>query len=217
MPRTQPFDQYLKEYEHWFEQHRLVYLSEVAAVRHFIPAGKKGIEIGIGTGRFALPLGIKEGIEPSAAMREFASRQGLTVVAGVSEALPLPDQSYDFALMVTTICFVDDILKSFREVNRILKPSGSLIIGLVDRESPLGKIYEVMKEHNKFYRIATFYSMKEVIHYLQQAQFGNIETVQTVFGDLDSIHEIQPFKEGYGEGGFVAIKAVRSVNQQEKL
>lgn len=217
MPRTQPFDQYLKEYEHWFEQHRLVYLSEVAAVRHFIPAGPKGIEIGIGTGRFALPLGIKEGVEPSAMMREFAIRQGLTVHEGVAEKLPLPDQSFDFALMVTTICFVDDILKSFQEAHRILKSGGSLIIGLVDRESPLGKIYEVMKEHDKFYRIATFYSTAEVIHYLQQAQFGNIETVQTVFDDLDSIHEIQPFKEGYGEGGFVAIKAVRSVNQQEKL
>jgi hypothetical protein len=48
-----------------------------------------------------------------------------------------------------------------------------------------------------------------VIRYLQQAQFGNFETVQTVFGNLDSIHEIQPFKAGYGEGGFVVIKAIK--------
>jgi hypothetical protein len=32
---------------------------------------------------------------------------------------------------------------------------------------------------------------------------------QTVFGDLESIQEIQPFKEGYGEGGFVTIKATK--------
>jgi ubiquinone/menaquinone biosynthesis C-methylase UbiE len=142
-------------------------------------------------------------------MRKFATRQGLTVHEGVAEKLPLPDQSFDFALMVTTICFVDDILKSFQEAHRILKPGGSLIIGLVDRESPLGKIYEAMKEQNKFYRLATFYSTAEVIRYLQQVQFGNIETVQTVFGDLDSIGEIQPFKAGCGEGGFVAIKAIK--------
>jgi len=209
MPRTQPFDKYLDEYEHWFDQHRFVYLAELEAVRYFIPQGKKGIEIGIGTGRFALPLGIKEGVEPSAAMRKFAIQRGLTAHDGVAEAQPLPDQSYDFALMVTTICFVDDILKSFQEAHRILKPSGLLIVGLVDRDSPLGKIYEAMKEQNKFYRIATFYSTAEVIYYLQQAQFGNIETVQTVFGDLESIHEIQPFKAGCGEGGFVAIKAVK--------
>jgi SAM-dependent methyltransferase len=209
MPKTQPFDEYPDEYEEWFETNRPVYLSEIDAVRHFVPAGKKGIEIGIGTGRFALPLGIKEGVEPSAPMREFATRQGLTVYKGVAEALPLPDQSYDFALMVTTICFVDDILKSFQEAHRILKPCGSLIIGLVDRDSPLGKIYETMKTQNKFYRVATFYSTAEVIHYLQQAQFGNIETVQTVFGNLDSIHEIQPLKAGHGEGGFVVIKAIR--------
>jgi ubiquinone/menaquinone biosynthesis C-methylase UbiE len=184
-------------------------LSEIDAVRHFIPAGKKGIEIGIGTGRFALPLGIKEGVEPSAAMREFATRQGLTVHEGVAEKLPLPDQSFDFALMVTTICFVNDIVKSFQEAHRILKPGGSLIIGLVDRDSPLGKIYEAMKEQNKFYRIATFYSTAEVIHYLQQTQFGHIEIVQTVFGDLDSIRENQPFKAGHGAGGFVVIKAAK--------
>jgi hypothetical protein len=52
-----------------------------------------------------------------------------------------------------------------------------------------------------------------VIHYLQQAQFGHIEIVQTVFGDLDSIREIQSFREGYGEGGFVAIKATKLSNK----
>ena len=72
MPRTQPFDEHLDEYGEWFQQHRFVYLSEVEAVRHFVPEGKKGIEIG--TGRFSLPLGIKEGVEPSGAMRKFIFR-----------------------------------------------------------------------------------------------------------------------------------------------
>ncbi len=209
MPRTQPFDEHLDEYEQWFERHRYVYLSEIEAIRHFVPRGERGIEIGVGSGRFALPLGIKEGIEPSAAMREFAARQGITVYEGVAENLPLPDDSYDFALMVTTICFLDDVLKSFREIHRVLKPAGSFIIGLVDKDSPLGKLYERMKEQNKFYRIATFYSVDAVIGYLRETGFGDIEIVQTVFGDLVSIAEIQPFKEGYGEGGFVAIKAAR--------
>ena len=207
MPRTQPFDTYLDAYEAWFEKHRYVYLSELEAIRHFLPKDGKGIEIGIGTGRFALPFGIIEGVEPSAKMRALAAQRGLTVHEGVAENLPLEDQSFDFALMVTTVCFVDDIVLSFRELRRILKPNGKFVIGMVDKDSPLGKEYEKIKSASQFYRIATFYSTNEIVGYLNEAGFGDIEIVQTIFGDLKSIHEIQPFKTGYGDGGFAAIRA----------
>jgi len=210
MARTEPFDKYLNNYEDWFEEHKYVYESELEAVRHFIPKKKKGIEIGIGTGRFALPLGIREGVEPSAAMRHFVMLKELKVYDGIAEELPLTDQSYDFALMVTTICFVDDVVKSFKEVKRILKPGGSFVIGLVDKNSPLGKIYEGMKEQNKFYRFATFYSVDEVKEVLEKNGFTNFQVIQTVFGELDKIQNLQMFKEGYGEAGFVVIKAIKS-------
>ena len=209
MARTEPFDKYLNEYEEWFIEHRFVYESELEAVRHFIPKNKKGIEIGIGTGRFALPFGITEGVEPSASMRKFAVQKGLTVYEGTAEEIPLPNESYDFVLMVTTICFVDDIGKAFKEVKRILKLGGNFIIGLVDKKSNLGKVYEKMKEQNKFYRIATFYSVDEVKDYLGSNGFKDIEIIQTVFGELSNIKSIQHFKKGYGEGGFVVICATR--------
>ncbi|MEJ2657377.1 MAG: class I SAM-dependent methyltransferase [Desulfobacterales bacterium] len=207
MACTGPFEKYLDEYEDWFEKHRYVYLSEIEAVRHFIPQRSKGIEIGIGTGRFALPFGITEGVEPAKAMREFSSKLGLKVHPGVAEKLPLADGSFDFVLMVTTICFVDDILQSFREANRILNTNDRFIIGMVDRNSPLGKQYEKIKKQNKFYRIATFYSVDEVVVSLNKTGFGNIEMVQTVFGDPELIDEIQAFQSGQGQGGFVVIKA----------
>lgn len=207
MARTEPFDKYLDEYEKWFEDNRYVYESEVEAVRHCIPSGKKGIEIGIGTGRFAVPLNIQEGVEPSDSMRNYSTGLGLRVYKGTAENLPLEDKSYDFALMVTTICFVDDVGKAFREVRRVLKTGGGFIIGLVDKDSSLGKIYENMKDQNKFYRHATFYSTQEVKKLLEEHKFGNIEIVQTVFGELSEIRAPQEFKGGYGEGGFVVIKA----------
>jgi len=207
MARTEPFDKYLNEYEKWFKENYWVYQSEVEAVRHFIPTGKKGIEIGIGTGRFAIPFDIREGVEPSTSMRNFSLRLGLTVYKGTAEKLPLEDKSYDFALMVTTICFVDDVNKAFREVYRILKPEGCIIVGFVDKNSALGQIYEKKKNQNKFYRYATFYSTEEVIELLKENKFKNIEIIQTIFGELSEIKNIQLFKEGYGEGGFVVIKA----------
>jgi SAM-dependent methyltransferase len=208
MSRTEPFDQYPDEYEAWFEKHHWVYLSELEAVSHFIPKKGRGIEIGMGTGRFALPLGITTGVEPSAAMREIADRQGLMVYKGRAEYLPLADRSYDFALMVTTVCFLDNVIKSFRDINRILKPGGRFVVGLVDENSPLGVEYQKIKHSSKFYRIATFYSTEQIVAYLLETGFGDIEVVQTVFGELDLIQNVQTFRPGYGEGGFVAIKAV---------
>jgi len=210
MARTEAFDRYLNDYEEWFKEHKYVYESELEAVRHFIPKDKKGIEIGIGTGRFALPFGVKEGVEPSSVMRHFSQHKGLKVYDGTAEKLPLPDESYDFALMVTTICFVDDVKQSFYEAGRILKRGGNLIIGLVDRDSPLGKIYEKIKYENKFYRYAAFYSVDEVKKYLKETNFCEIQIIQTVFGELHEIQEVQEFKEGYGEGGFVVIKACKN-------
>ena len=209
MPRTEPFDKHPVEYEKWFNKHKYVYESELEAVRHFIPQGKKGIEIGIGTGRFAIPFGIKEGVEPSGIMRYFAINKGLEAYKGIAEELPLSDKSYDFALMVTTICFIDDIQKAFSEVKRVLKPGGSFIIGLVDKNSPLGKTYEKLKEKNKFYHYATFYSTEELKKLLAENGFTSLEIVQTVFGELSDIKSVQQYEPGYGEGGFVVICAIR--------
>jgi len=213
MPRTEPFDKYLDEYEQWFEEYRFVYESELEAVKQFIPKNGKGIEIGIGTGRFAIPFGIKEGVEASCVMRHFAMHKGLEVYQGIAEELPLSEETYDFVLMVTTICFIDNIKKALREVRRILKPGGNFTIGLVDRNSLLGKTYEDIKDQNKFYRYATFYSTDEVKKLLEENRFRNIEVIQTVFGELPDIHSLQQFKKGYGEGGFIVINATKVVEK----
>ena len=209
MPRTQPFDDYGVEYEEWFDKHLYVYLSEVEALRTVIPKRQKGVEIGMGTGRFAHPLGVRDGVEPSGEMRRLASRKGLKLYNAVAEALPFQNGSYDFALMVTTVCFVDDIRKSFEEVHRILKMGGCIVVGLVDKRSALGRSYRKRKDENKFYRIATFYTTEEVEANLEETGFCDIEIIQTVFGDLDEIEEVQPCREGHGEGGFVVLRAMK--------
>ncbi len=208
---TSPFDKYYEEYEEWFTENEFVYKSELKAVEHFIPGNKDGLEIGIGSGKFAKPLGIKTGIEPSSKMRELAQERGLKVFDGVGESLDFEDGSFDFVLMVTTICFLDDVKKAFKEVKRVLKKNGRFIIGFVDEKSPLGQTYSEKKDNSVFYKDAVFYSTDDVLSLLKEFNFINIEVVQTVFGDLSEINKVQNFKEGYGEGGFVVIKAERDV------
>ena len=65
MPKISPFEKYAEQYEEWFVENRWVYEAELRAVKAMLPVGGHGVEIGVGSGRFAEPLGIKIGVEPS--------------------------------------------------------------------------------------------------------------------------------------------------------
>jgi ubiquinone/menaquinone biosynthesis C-methylase UbiE len=206
MAKHQVFDNYIEQYEKWFDDYYYVYQSELKAIRQLLPSEGKGLEIGVGSGIFAQPLGIKEGCDPSDTMRKKAIERGINAVYGIAENLPYPTGSFDFALMVTTICFVDDPDKSIAEVYRILKNKGKFIIAFVDKDSSVGKQYLKHKNESIFYKDATFFSTLEIVDLLAKNNFKIIETVQTVFGELDAVKQIQYPIDSFGIGSFVVIK-----------
>jgi len=207
MAKTAPFDNHLPEYEQWFTDNHFAFLSEIEAIRKVLPTHGKGIEIGIGSGIFALPLGIKEGCDPSAVMREKAVERGISAIDGIAENLPYKNGSIDFVLLVTTICFVDDVNKTFQEINRVLKPGGAAIVAFVDKNSPVGKVYLQEKEKSIFYKDANFFSTEEICKFLWGNGFIIDKTYQTLFGELGEVREIQQPENSSGKGSFVVIKA----------
>ena len=207
MPKTEPFDRYSDRYDEWFERNRDVYNAELEAIRELIPFPQaKGLEVGVGSGKFAVPLGIKIGVEPSERMAAKAESHGIRVFRNVAEDLPFGDCEFDFVLMVTTICFVDDIIKSFKEALRVLKPHGHIIVGFVDKESALGKRYLDKRDTSLFYKEATFFSAQEVGSHLMAAGFGDLNFRQTLIPG-ETRESIQ---DGFGKGAFVVAKAVKS-------
>jgi len=207
MPKTEPFEKYTDRYEDWFERNRYAYQSEINAIREILPDFKNGIEIGIGSGRFAEPLGIKFGIEPSSEMRKIARSKGVKVIYSAAENLPFKDYSFDLALMVTTLCFLDDELKAFMEIYRILKQGSYFVSGFVDKNSRVGRIYKKNKQKSVFYRAANFFNTEEVVRLLKKTGFKDFKFRQTVLNILNKINQIEKVKEGYGEGSFVVIRA----------
>ncbi len=203
MAKTRPFDRFPDRYDHWFQEHEHLYQLELKAIKALMPAPGTDMEIGVGSGRFASPLGIRFGVEPSMVMAERAKRKGIEVAIGIAEQLPIKTSSIDTALMVTTICFVDDITTSFIEAKRVLRPGGAIVVGFVDRESFLGKRYLNRKEESVFYKEATFFSSSEVLSFLANAGFTDLQAVQTILPD-DNIYS--RVEQGHGRGGFVVIK-----------
>jgi len=207
MPKTESFNQHADEYDNWFDINKYVFQSELNAIKKALPQNTNVTEVGIGSGIFAVPLGIKDGVEPSEAMRERAENKGLKPINGVAENLPYANNSKKAVLMVTTICFVDDIYKSFQEVHRVLKDDGLFIIGFVDKNSPIGKSYLVNKDKSIFYKDAMFFGTKELLELLNNTGFKTNNIYQTVFGKLDEITTVQNVLSGYGKGSFIVIKA----------
>jgi SAM-dependent methyltransferase len=206
-PKTGPFVQHHRRYEEWFERHGPAYASELLAVRALLPWEGQGLEIGVGTGRFAGPLGVKFGIDPAGEMLRYARARGVNGARAVAEALPFADAVFDYALVVTTICFVDDAPAMLREIARVLRPGGKLFIGLIDRDSALGRDYVAHQAENVFYRAATFYSAAEVEALLKDTGFSDLVWVQTLSAPLTEIHEIEPIRTGTGQGAFLVVRA----------
>jgi ubiquinone/menaquinone biosynthesis C-methylase UbiE len=200
------FDIYSKEYDQWYEENKFAYLSELEALKKVVPKKGKGLEIGVGTGRFAQPLGVAFGIDPSKKMLEIAKKRGIKTFVGKGENLPFTDNEFDYVLIVITICFVKKPEKVISEARRVLKNNGKLIIGIVDKNSHLGKFYQEKKRQgHRFYKFANFFSAKEIIKLLEKYNFKEIVTYQTIFQPLENIKKVEKPKKGFGKGGFVVV------------
>ena len=207
MNQINTFDKYAEEYDTWFDTNLWVYQSEVLAVKMLLPQNGKGVEIGVGTGRFSVPFGITVGVEPSKAMAEIARSREITVYDSKAEHMPFDDNAFDFVLMVTTICFLEDPLQALKEIRRILCPAGKIIIGMLDKDSPLGNLYEAKKNGSKFFKHAVFYSVDQVLEWLKTLEYDHVQALQTIIHKPEEITALEPIREGYGKGFFVVISA----------
>jgi ubiquinone/menaquinone biosynthesis C-methylase UbiE len=112
------FNKNVKNYDEWYKKNKYIYLSEIEALKKAIPQGKKGLEIGVGTGRFAAVLGIGYGIDPSEEVLKIAQKRGIKTFLGYGEKLPFNDEEFDFVAIIITICFVknpENVLKKLKE------------------------------------------------------------------------------------------------------
>jgi len=198
------FNHYYKRYDIWYDRNKFAYLSELEVIKKVLPKKGKGLEIGVGTGRFASALGIEYGIDPSKRMLEIARKRGVNVSLGCGEKLPFGNSTFDYIAIIITLCFVKDSLKVLTEARRVLKKSGRIIIGIIDKDSFLCKFYQ--RKNSLFYKQANFFSVKELVDLLKATGFSRFTYYQTVFHLPEKINSIEKPKKGFGKGGFVVIK-----------
>lgn len=174
-----PFEHRADDHDAWYGRHRHAYRSELRAVRGVLGPFGRALEMGVGTGRFAAPLGIRFGVDPAEAMARKARERGITVVRVIGGRLPFRDVCFDRVLIALTQCFVRSPERALREARRVPVPEGRLVVAFLDPTSPPGRRYR-NRSRGPFYEDVEFQAPDEVRRLLRSAGFRPVEWLQTL-------------------------------------
>lgn len=205
------FDAMAERYDAWYDsdEGRPLYESELKCMKSVVGNDRPILEIGVGTGRFAMHFPDVVGVDPAPNVLRIAEKRGIRTVEAFGEKLPFEDETFGCALLIVTLCFVDNPLKVLREAKRVLKKGGSLVVGLVPRDSSWGAYYEEKKkEGHPFYEKARFYSFADVQEMLRATGFEISEIKSTLMQRPDESRRVEEPVDGYVSGaGFLCIRA----------
>ena len=167
------FDVYWERYDRWYEKHRDLFERELEFVRRNVGRFKVGLEVGVGTGRFAKELGIRYGIDISKPMLKLAKERGVEVVLGNAYRLPFK-RVFDAVFFIFTLCFLDKPLDALISAREVTVKGGKVVTCIIPKESELAEEYS--KKESPFYKLARFYTSDEVVEMLKRAGFKVVET-----------------------------------------
>ncbi len=142
--------------------------------------GMRLLDVGCGDGalicaaaaRGAMVAGIDADPAMLTAARLRMAQAGLEAALreGRVEGLPFPDASFDVVASVTVLCFVDDAERAVREMARVLRPGGRLVIGELGRWNSWAALRRVRGWlGSKTWRAARFRTSGELRTLVQQA------------------------------------------------
>jgi ubiquinone/menaquinone biosynthesis C-methylase UbiE len=217
---TNIFDNLTNKYDEWYdsEDGKPLFESELRCLKSMVENAPVPIlEIGVGTGRFAMQFHDVIGIDPSVNALKIAKERGVKTFHGYGEKLPFEDESFGCVLIIMTLCFVENPLNVLREAKRVLKKDGRIIIGFVPKNSPWGIFYgEKKKAGNPFYSNATFYSIRDLEVLLQKTGLEISRIRSTLLQRPDEPRNIEEPVEGYAkDAGFLCIETKRAITEPD--
>ena len=163
------FDNDASTYDQWYETPMGRHVDDVetrcalALLQPF--SGMKILDVGCGTGNFSLKLarmGCRvTGIDVSETMLAFAEQKAREEKLDVDFlimdvcSLSFGDETFDAVTSMAAFEFLNDPELAMKEMFRVLKRNGALLIGTINRESPWGELYlSLAKKEDSVFRHA---------------------------------------------------------------
>jgi len=177
------------EYHNWYETVRGRWIGgvEFRLVQRLLDAktAESVLDVGCGTGyftrRFARAGGKMTGLDPNIEWLGFAAARAGTderYVGGRAERLPFPDRSFDHAVSIAALCFLDDPRPGLTEMLRVARRR--FAVGLLNRSSTL---YFEKGRHggSGAYRGAHWYTPTEIVGFFNGLNVARLSVRTAVF------------------------------------
>ena len=107
--------------------------------------------------------------------KKYNAHPNIRYLAANGEKLPFPSASFDKAFSVSSIEHFNDDMKAFRELNRVLRKGGALVISVDSFDHP-GVSDKLRKAHAKQHHVEHFYTKLELQKRLAKAGFTVVES-----------------------------------------
>jgi ubiquinone/menaquinone biosynthesis C-methylase UbiE len=164
------FDDYAAGYDSWYATPRgqVAWRFELEVLLRALEprSGEEVLDAGCGTGVLARELAARgvavTGVDISGAMlglaREKLRGEGVRLVHADIAALPFPHASYDAVVCFTVLEFLPHPEEALREMWRVLKPGGRLVLGVLNRLS----VWALRRRGRGVFAHARFYTLWEM-------------------------------------------------------
>lgn len=137
--------------------------------------GKEILDAGCGVGAFSEPLVANNtvyGVDFSEKSLQFAASRGLKAMNEDLTALPFEVGKFDLVLCIGVIQLIEQYLSVIKELARVTKPGGTLLIETLNKGSIQRKIYSLFEQSKKFDKM---YAMNELKKVFTEHGFEHIE------------------------------------------
>lgn len=192
-------------YDRWYDRNPHLFQAELAALKRASGNFSGGLEVGVGTGRFAAALGLDWGIDPEREMLELARQRGCRVIQATGEDLPFATGVFNRVVMVTVLCFLNDPTRAVAEALRVIRPGGQLLLGIIEPESGIGRAARARQDPESFYAEARFLSVDDVLQLLPKEIRGQAELFQSIFPEETGDNRPPTVERGRGRGAFAVV------------